>query len=74
MTYGISRSLLTGTVDICIQTPMKRLEEMHPLAEALDKRMMTQIFRLIQTDLPRWHGTRGMHTSSQGPDSKSLGP
>ena len=30
---------------------MKRLEEMHPLAEALDKRMMTQIFRLIQTDL-----------------------
>lgn len=29
---------LTATVDICIQTPMKRLEEMHPLAEALDKR------------------------------------
>jgi hypothetical protein len=31
-------SPLTIPVDICIQTPMKRLEEMHPLAEALDKR------------------------------------
>jgi hypothetical protein len=31
--------LLTATiVDICIQTPMKRLEEMHQLAEALAKR------------------------------------
>lgn len=29
-------------VDICIQTPMKRLEEMHMLAEALDKRMYSQ--------------------------------
>lgn len=28
------------TVDICIQTPMISLEEMHPLAEALDKRML----------------------------------
>lgn len=33
---------LTMTVDICIQTPMKRLEEMHMLAEALDKRMHVQ--------------------------------
>jgi hypothetical protein len=30
-------------VDICIQTPMKRLEEMHPLAEALDKRPLLYI-------------------------------
>jgi hypothetical protein len=30
--------LTNDTVDICIQTPLKRLEEMHPLAEALDKR------------------------------------
>jgi hypothetical protein len=30
--------MLTSPVDICIQTPMKRLEEMHMLAEALDKR------------------------------------
>jgi hypothetical protein len=34
---------LTSTVDICIQTPMKRLEEMHPLAEALDKRALFYI-------------------------------
>lgn len=25
------------TVDVCIQTPMTRLEDMHPLAEALAK-------------------------------------
>jgi hypothetical protein len=31
---------LTSVVDICIQTPMKRLEEMHGLAEALAKRMI----------------------------------
>jgi hypothetical protein len=34
----------------------------------------TPQIRLIETDLLRWHGARGMHTSSQGPDSKSLGP
>jgi hypothetical protein len=30
-------ALILLTVDICIQTPMTSLEEMHPLAEALDK-------------------------------------
>ena len=30
---------MPSIVDICIQTPMISLEEMHPLAEALDKRM-----------------------------------
>ena len=30
-------ALIRHTVDICIQTPMTSLEEMHPLAEALDK-------------------------------------
>ena len=33
-----AHKLTNGIVDICIQTPMKMLEEMHPLAEAFDKR------------------------------------
>jgi hypothetical protein len=72
--HGIQSSALTETVDICIQTPMKRLEEMHPLAEALDKRTLSQMSRRIQTNFPRRHGACSMHTSSQSPDSKSLGP
>jgi DNA polymerase sigma len=41
--FGSSGNLLwtaESDVDICIQTPMKRLEEMHMLAEALDKRAL----------------------------------
>lgn len=33
-----SHVLMLLTVDICIQTPMNSLEEMHPLAETLHKR------------------------------------
>jgi hypothetical protein len=54
---------------------MKRLEEMHMLAEALDKRTFgSLLFPLSSLMQPRWHGTRRVHTCSQGPDSKSLGP
>lgn len=53
---------------------MKRLEEVHPLAEALDKRMLLQTTRHNGTNLTRWHGTSRVYTSSQGPDRKSLGP
>lgn len=39
--------MLTHLVDICIQTPMKRLEEMHMLAEALDKRRLSNTALLL---------------------------
>ncbi|KAF1939653.1 hypothetical protein EJ02DRAFT_456759 [Clathrospora elynae] len=44
--FGSSGNMLwtaESDVDICIQTPMKRLEEMHPLAEALDKHGMERV-------------------------------
>ncbi|KAE8863719.1 hypothetical protein PTNB73_06926 [Pyrenophora teres f. teres] len=44
--FGSSGNMLwtsESDVDICIQTPMKRLEEMHPLAEALDKHGMQRV-------------------------------
>ncbi|KAF2126124.1 hypothetical protein P153DRAFT_323182 [Dothidotthia symphoricarpi CBS 119687] len=44
--FGSSGNMLwtsESDVDICIQTPMKRLEEMHALAEALDKHGMQKV-------------------------------
>ncbi|CAN9305086.1 unnamed protein product [Alternaria alternata] len=44
--FGSSGNMLwtsESDVDICIQTPMKRLEEMHPIAEALDKHGMERV-------------------------------
>ncbi|KAJ4363537.1 hypothetical protein N0V83_009833 [Neocucurbitaria cava] len=44
--FGSSGNMLwtaESDVDICIQTPMKRLEEMHPLAEAFDKHGMERV-------------------------------
>ncbi|KAF1847431.1 uncharacterized protein K460DRAFT_402786 [Cucurbitaria berberidis CBS 394.84] len=44
--FGSSGNMLWtagSDVDICIQTPMKRLEEMHPLAEAFDKHGMERV-------------------------------
>ncbi|KAF2002394.1 hypothetical protein P154DRAFT_138325 [Amniculicola lignicola CBS 123094] len=44
--FGSSGNLLCTSesdVDVCIQTPMKRLEEMHMLAEVLDKHGMEQV-------------------------------
>ncbi|KAF2030775.1 hypothetical protein EK21DRAFT_64768 [Setomelanomma holmii] len=44
--FGSSGNMLwtaDSDVDICIQTPMKRLEEMHMLAEALDKHGMEKV-------------------------------
>ncbi|KAH3912028.1 hypothetical protein HBH56_120710 [Parastagonospora nodorum] len=44
--FGSSGNMLwtaESDVDICIQTPMKRLEEMHMLAEALDKHGMERV-------------------------------
>ncbi|RAR01267.1 Poly(A) RNA polymerase cid13 [Stemphylium lycopersici] len=44
--FGSSGNMLwtsESDVDICIQTPMKRLEEMHSLAEALDKHGMERV-------------------------------
>ncbi|KAF1927471.1 uncharacterized protein M421DRAFT_101863 [Didymella exigua CBS 183.55] len=44
--FGSSGNMLYTTdsdVDICIQTPMTSLEEMHPLAEALDKHGMQRV-------------------------------
>ncbi|KAF2821374.1 hypothetical protein CC86DRAFT_103214 [Ophiobolus disseminans] len=44
--FGSSGNMLwtsDSDVDICIQTPMKRLEEMHMLAEALDKHGMERV-------------------------------
>ncbi|OAL48224.1 hypothetical protein IQ07DRAFT_93189 [Pyrenochaeta sp. DS3sAY3a] len=44
--FGSSGNMLwtaESDVDICIQTPMKRLEEMHMLAEALDKHGMDRV-------------------------------
>jgi DNA polymerase sigma len=44
--FGSSGNMLytsESDVDICIQTPMTRLEEMHMLAEALDKHGMERV-------------------------------
>ncbi|KAF1831474.1 Poly(A) RNA polymerase cid13 [Decorospora gaudefroyi] len=44
--FGSSGNMLwtsESDVDICIQTPLQRLEEMHPLAEALDKHGMERV-------------------------------
>lgn len=46
LVFGSSGNMLwtaESDVDICIQTPMKRLEEVHPLAEALDKHGMERV-------------------------------
>lgn len=62
------------TVDICIQTPMTSLEEMHPLAEALDKRTVPATMHMQYADSSfRWHATRSLYTTGQSPDSQSLG-
>lgn len=52
---------------------MKRLEEMHMLAEALDNRMSSVTSLHSPANICRWHGTCRVHTGSEGPDSKSLG-
>ena len=69
-----SRMLMLLTVDICIQTPMTSLEEMHPLAEALHKRTSCTP-KLVQgaDTAHRWNGTCSLYTAGQGSDSKSLG-
>lgn len=44
--FGSSGNMLwtaESDVDLCIQTPMKKLEEMHMLAEALDKHGMERV-------------------------------
>ncbi|KAH7374302.1 hypothetical protein BKA66DRAFT_513737 [Pyrenochaeta sp. MPI-SDFR-AT-0127] len=44
--FGSSGNMLwtaDSDVDICIQTPMRKLEEMHPLAEAFDKHGMERV-------------------------------
>lgn len=44
--FGSSGNMLytsESDIDICIQTPMKRLEEMHMLAEALDRHGMERV-------------------------------
>jgi DNA polymerase sigma len=49
--FGSSGNMLYTTesdVDICIQTPMTQLEEMHPLAEALDKHGMERVVCIPQ--------------------------
>ncbi|KAF2624647.1 hypothetical protein BU25DRAFT_131354 [Macroventuria anomochaeta] len=49
--FGSSGNMLYTTdsdVDICIQTPMISLEEMHPLAEALDKHGMERVVCIPQ--------------------------
>ncbi|KAF9691810.1 hypothetical protein EKO04_010448 [Ascochyta lentis] len=49
--FGSSGNMLYTTdsdVDICIQTPMTSLEEMHPLAEALDKYGMERVVCIPQ--------------------------
>ncbi|KAJ4986147.1 pap 25a associated domain family [Stagonosporopsis vannaccii] len=49
--FGSSGNMLYTTdsdVDICIQTPMISLEEMHPLAEALDKYGMERVVCIPQ--------------------------
>lgn len=67
--------LMLWTVDICIQTPMTSLEEMHPLAEALDKRTVpTTVHMQYADNWARWHATGRLHTSGQSPDSQSMGP
>lgn len=53
---------------------MKRLEEMHMLAEALDKRTSSHQHTFDYTDPHRWHGTCCVYTGGQGPNRKSLGP
>lgn len=48
---------------------MKRLEEMHMLAEALDKRRSASKFScFLLLTIIRWHGESGMHSPSQGQD------
>ena len=43
---------------------MKRLEEMHMLAEALDKRMLSHTLDSIMlAHTFRWHGEGGLHTT-----------
>lgn len=39
---------LISIVDVCIQTPMHKLEEMHMLAEALAKRELLPIVNDLQ--------------------------
>ncbi|KAJ4358855.1 hypothetical protein N0V95_002708 [Ascochyta clinopodiicola] len=49
--FGSSGNMLYTTdsdVDICIQTPMTSLEEMHPLAEALDRYGMERVVCIPQ--------------------------
>ncbi|KAF2751585.1 hypothetical protein M011DRAFT_455560 [Sporormia fimetaria CBS 119925] len=49
--FGSSGNMLytsDSDVDICIQTPMKRLEEMHMLAEALEKHGMQKVICIPQ--------------------------
>ncbi|KAH6625802.1 hypothetical protein C7974DRAFT_377258 [Boeremia exigua] len=49
--FGSSGNMLYTTdsdVDICIQTPMVSLEEVHPLAEALDKHGMERVVCIPQ--------------------------
>lgn len=53
---------------------MKRLEEMHLLAEALDKRMLPHTLDSIMlAHTFRWHGEGGLHTTGQSSDRKGVG-